>query len=75
MNFGGGTQAVTLAAGKSVSGAGTIGFTGGTTTIGGAGTYNVTGTSNITLGILNLNIASGAGDWTQSAGTSPARAW
>ena len=68
LNFGGGTQAVTLAAGKSFSGAGTMGFTGGTTTVGGAGTYSVTGTSNITNGILNMNIASGAGDWAQSAG-------
>src|SRR5262245_26833911 len=68
LNFNGGTHDVTLTGGKSVGGAGTIGFTGGTTTIGGAGTYNVTGTSNVTGGTVNLNLASGAGDWTQSGG-------
>ena len=68
LNFNGGTQDVTLAGGKSFSGAGTIGYTGGTINVGGAGTYNVTGTSNITNGTLNLNIASGTGDWTQSGG-------
>ncbi len=70
LNFNGGTHDVTLAGGKSISGAGTIGYTGGaTTTIDGAGTYNVTGTSNVTGGTVNLNLASGAGNWTQSGGT------
>src|SRR5207249_3596433 len=41
----------------------------GTVTIGGTGTYNVTGTSSVSGGTVNLNIASGAGNWAESSGS------
>jgi hypothetical protein len=55
LDFGGGTQVITLTAPGSISGAGTIGFGDGTTTISGSGTYSV-GNTAIGGGTLNLNL-------------------
>src|SRR6185369_17894185 len=69
VGFGGGTHTITLGAANSFSGLGTMSFSGGTVTIGGTGTYNVTGTSSVSGATLNLNLASGAGNWAESSGS------
>ena len=67
LNFGGGTH--NLNAGSSVSGAGTIGFSGGTTNLAGlANTYNVTGRTLINGGTANFNSAATTGTLELSSG-------
>ena len=57
LDFGGGTQVITLSPTSSISGAGSVSFSGGTTTIGGSGTYAVAGATVIGGGgTLNLNM-------------------
>ncbi len=59
LDFGGGTHAITLAAASSISGAGTVSFTGGNTTLAGSGAYAVTGKTVVNNGsdtlYVNLN--------------------
>ncbi len=55
LDFGGGTHSIALADGKSMSGAGTVRFSAGTTNISGNGDYNVTGVTEVTGGTVNFN--------------------
>jgi uncharacterized repeat protein (TIGR01451 family) len=57
LDFGGGTQAITLGPSNNISGAGSVSFSGGTTTIGGMGTYAVTGATVIySNGTMNMDL-------------------
>ena len=55
LHFGGGTHTITLGDGESISAAGRVRFSAGTTSIGGAGDYNVTGNTEVTGGTVNFN--------------------
>jgi uncharacterized repeat protein (TIGR01451 family) len=58
LDFNGGTHTITLGATESISGAGTLGFSGGTTNIGGAGSFSITGLVQINGGTANFNLPS-----------------
>lgn len=69
LNFGGGTHTITLGPADSISGAGTVAFSSGATTITGTGTYNITGSTDVTGGIVNLNLPAATTKANQNNGT------
>ena len=69
LHFGGGTHTITLGDGESISAAGTVRFSAGTTSIGGAGDYNVTGNTEVTGGMVNFNGSAATVNALLSGGT------
>ena len=69
LHFGGGTHTITLGDGESISAAGRVRFSAGTTSIGGAGDYNVTGNTEVTGGMVNFNGSAATVNALLSGGT------
>jgi len=69
LDFGGGTHTITLTTASSISGAGTVSYSGGATTVSGEGSYAVAGTTVINGGALSVEREATTTNLTVSSGT------